>query len=187
MTAEDVLAFWFEGDRHLFRGERWFRTDEKFDTLCRDRFEFTVRAAMDGALDTWAETAAGALALVIVLDQFPRNMFRGSHLAYAGDAHARRIARAALAAGFDAQMTPVERVFLYLPFEHSEDLADQDLSVRLFTTLAREPGLEKAPEAAERHRAVVRRFGRFPHRNAALGRSGTAEEEAWLAEPGPKY
>jgi uncharacterized protein (DUF924 family) len=186
VIAEDVLAFWFEGDRHLFR-ERWFRTDEKFDTLCRDRFEFTVRAATDGALDNWATTAAGALALVIVLDQFPRNIFRGSHLAYAGDAHARRIAREALAAGFDAQLTPIERVFLYLPFEHSEDLADQDLGVQLFAALAREPGMEKAQEAAERHRAVVRRFGRFPHRNAALGRTSTAEEAAWLAEPGPKY
>ncbi len=187
MTAEDVLHFWFGGDRHLFRGERWFRTDETFDTQCRERFEFTVRAAMDGALDNWAATPAGALALVLVLDQFPRNMFRESHLAYAGDAHARRIARDALAAGFDAQLTPVERVFLYLPFEHSEDLADQDLSVRLFSGLAHEPGLEKAPEAAELHRTVVRRFGRFPHRNSVLGRSGTAEEEAWLAEPGPKY
>ena len=187
MIAEDVLAFWFEGERDLFRRERWFRADEKFDTLCRERFEFMVRAALDGALDSWAATPDGALALVIVLDQFPRNMFRGSHLAYAGDAHARRIARAALAAGHDAQLTPVERVFLYLPFEHSEDLADQDTGVELFGALAREPGLEKGREAAERHRAVVRRFGRFPHRNAALGRASTAEEAAWLEEPGPKY
>jgi uncharacterized protein (DUF924 family) len=186
VIAGDVLAFWFEGDRGLFR-ERWFRTDEKFDTLCLERFEFMVRAAMDGALDNWATTAAGALALVIVLDQFPRNMFRGSHQAYAGDAHARRIARAALAAGLDAQLTPVERIFLYLPFEHSEDLSDQDLGVRLFAALARETGMAKGLEAAERHRAVVRRFGRFPHRNAALGRATTAEEAAWLAEPGPKY
>jgi uncharacterized protein (DUF924 family) len=187
VNAEQVLQFWFEGDRHLFRGERWFRTNEDFDTLCRERFEFMVHAAVDGALDNWAATAVGALALVLVLDQFPRNIYRGSYLSYSGDAHARRIARAALAAGVDARLTPVERVFLYLPFEHSEDLNDQDLSVRLFTALAREPGLEKAPEAAERHRAVVRRFGRFPHRNAILGRASTAEETAWLAEPGPKY
>jgi uncharacterized protein (DUF924 family) len=186
VTAEDVLQFWFEGERHLFR-ERWFRTDKKFDRDCRERFEFTVRAALDGALDKWMETPEGALALVIVLDQFPRNMFRGSYQAYAGDAHARRVAREALAAGFDAQLSPIERVFLYLPFEHSEDLADQDLSVRLFSALAHEPGLEKGVESADRHRAVVRRFGRFPHRNAMLGRASTAEEEAWLAEPGPKY
>ena len=184
MTAEDVLHFWFGGDRHRFRGERWFRTDEKFDTLCRERFEFTVRAAMDGALDNWATTPVGALALVIVLDQFPRNMFRGSHQAYAGDAHARRVAREALAAGFDAQLTPVERVFLYLPFEHSEDLADQDLGVELFSIFRDDPQLGKAPDSAERHRDVIRRFGRFPHRNAVLGRASTAEEEAFLAEHG---
>ena len=127
------------------------------------------------------------LALVIVLDQFPRNIHRGSHLAYAGDAHARRIAGQAIAAGFDVRRTPVERVFLYLPFMHSEHPADQDFAVHLCETLRREPQLQKAFESAERHREVVRRFGRFPHRNAVLGRASTAEEEAWLAEPGPKY
>jgi len=184
VNVAEVLAFWFDDDPHLFRAERWFRPEDQFDALCRERFEFTVRAARDGALDSWADTPEGALALVIVLDQFPRNIHRGSHLAYAGDAHARRIASHAIGRGFDARLTPVQRVFLYLPFEHSEKLADQDLSVRLFETLHRQPQLEKALGAAERHRAVIRRFGRFPHRNAALGRASTAEEEAFLAEHG---
>ena len=184
MTAEDVLKFWFEGKPNLFRRRRWFKHDEQFDARCRERFEFTVRAAMDGALDNWATTPAGALALVIVLDQLPRNIHRGTHLAYAGDAHARRIAREALNQGFDAKLTPVQRMFLYLPFEHSEDLPDQDLSVRLFSALALAPGLEKVHESAKRHRKVIRRFGRFPHRNGALGRTSTPSEQAWLAEHG---
>jgi uncharacterized protein (DUF924 family) len=187
VTAEDVLRFWFDGDRNRYRRDRWFRSNEKFDALCRERFEFTVRAAMDGALDNWAATPQGALALVIVLDQFPRNIYRGTHLAYAGDAHARRVAREALNQGFDAKLTPVERLFLYLPFEHSEELPDQDLSVRLFSALAQAPGLEKVYESAKRHRKVIRRFGRFPQRNAALGRVSTAKEEAWLAEPGNRF
>lgn len=187
MTAEDVLQFWFERKPNLLRRRRWFKSDEQFDARCRERFEFTVRAAMDGALDNWAETPAGALALVIVLDQLPRNIYRGTHMAYGGDAHARRIARAALNQGFDAKLTPVERMFLYLPFEHSENLADQDFAVRLFSALAQEPGLEKVHDSAKRHRKVIRRFGRFPHRNAALGRASTPAEEAFLHEPGNRF
>jgi len=187
VTADDVLEFWFQGDRDRFRAERWFGKVPEFDALCRERFAFTVQAALDGALDPWAATPDGTLALVIVLDQLPRNIHRGSYLAFAGDAHARRVARGAVAGGVDAHLTPVERVFLYLPFEHSEDLADQDLSVRLFAALPAEPQFSKASAAAERHRAVIRRFGRFPHRNAALGRISTPAEEAHLAEPGSGF
>jgi uncharacterized protein (DUF924 family) len=125
----------------------------------------------------------GRLALVLVLDQLPRNIHRGSYLAFAGDAHARRVARNAIAGGVDARLTPVERMFLYLPFAHSENLADQDLSVRLFAALPD----AKALKSAERHREVIRRFGRFPHRNVALSRISTAAEAAYLAEPGSGF
>jgi len=184
VTADEVLAFWFQGDRNRFRENPWFTKVPEFDGQCRERFGFTLQAAQDGALDPWAATPAGTLALVIVLDQLPRNIHRGAYLAFAGDAHARRVARSAVAGGVDAHLTAVERVFLYLPFEHSEDLADQDLSVRLFAALSAESQLSKAVGAAERHRVVIRRFGRFPHRNAALGRISTPAEVAYLAEPG---
>lgn len=187
MNVEDVLEFWFEGDPSVWREQRWFRRDEAFDAAIRERFLLAVEAARDGALDPWAATAKGALALVIVLDQFPRNMFRGSHLAFAGDAHARRIARAAIAANAEAALNPVERVFLYLPFEHSEDLADQDRAVQLFESLAGFPEVASTIEYAHRHRDVIARFGRFPHRNVALGRANTAAETAYLAEPGAGF
>ena len=187
MTADDVLEFWFQGDRNQFRKNPWFSKEQKFDALCRERFGFTVEAALDGALDPWAATPSGTLALVLVLDQLPRNIHRGTHMAFAGDAHARRVARNAVAGGVDAHVTPVERVFLYLPFTHSENLADQDESVRLFATLSLEAHGPKALESAERHRDVIRRFGRYPHRNAALGRISTPAEEAYLAEPGSGF
>jgi uncharacterized protein (DUF924 family) len=187
VNAEDVLDFWFEGEPEVWREERWFRRDDGFDEVIRERFSLAVEAALDGALDPWAATPHGALALVIVLDQFSRNIHRGSYLAFAGDAHARAFARAVLAQGADADLTPVQRVFLYLPFEHSEDMADQDLSVRLFETLRGLEGLESTVNYAHRHREVIRRFGRFPHRNAALGRESTDEEEAYLAEPGSGF
>ncbi len=186
MTADDVLTFWFKDDPTLFRAE-WFRKDDAFDAAIRDRFALAVEAAQDGALDAWTATPEGTLALVIVLDQFARNIHRGSHLAFAGDAHARRIARAAIDAGQDAQLTKVQRCFLYLPFEHSEDIEDQDLSVRLFTSIADDPQMPTVADYAERHRDVIRRFGRFPHRNAALGRTSTATEIAYLAEPGSGF
>ncbi len=181
MTADEVLAFWFQHDRNQFRDDPWFSKDPAFDTLCRERFAFTVKAALDGALDPWAATPSGTLALVLVLDQLPRNIHRGSYLAFAGDAHARRVARNAIAGGVDAHLTQVERIFLYLPFEHSEDLADQDFSVRLFAPL--ETAVPGCLESAQRHREVIRRFGRYPHRNAALGRVSSQAEQAYLAEP----
>lgn len=185
MTAEDVLEFWFAGDPTLWRAERWFKRDDAFDAEIRSRFALAVETARDGALGNWATTAPGALALVITLDQFPRNMFRGSHLAFAGDAYARRIARAALPSA--GMLTPVQRVFLYLPFEHSEDLADQDRSVALFERLRNEGDYDSVIDYAHRHREVIARFGRFPHRNAVLGRENTPEEDAYLAEPGAGF
>ena len=162
--------------------------DAAFDTTCRDGFGALVAPARDGALDDWAETPEGALALLLLLDQFPRNLFRGSAEAFASDPHARAIARrAVLSNRQDLVLTPLQRVFLYLPFEHGEALADQDLSVALFEGLRDTPALALPGSVvayAWAHRAVIQRFGRFPHRNAALGRANTPEETAWLAAGG---
>lgn len=191
MTApQEVLDFWFEGEPGLFR-RRWFQRDDDFDAAIRARFGGAVAPARDGALDGWAETPEGALALTILLDQFPRNLFRGTPEAFASDAHARAIARrAVLERRHDLALHPVQRGFLYLPFEHSEEMADQALSVTLFEGL-RDHGESRQPggviDYAWRHWEVIRRFGRFPHRNAALGRRDTAAETAYLAQPGAGF
>ena len=179
-TPEEVLCFWFGADG-TFR-DVWFAKNALFDTLCA-RFADTLHAAKQGALDHWTETPRGSLALVIVLDQFSRNLFRDSPEAYAADAKARDVARAAIARGFDLAVTPTQRIFFYLPFEHSEALVDQDESVRLFDTLRGVLGDDSAKHA-HGHRDVIRLFGRFPHRNAVLGRTTTSEEAAYLAEHG---
>lgn len=186
----DILDFWFEGDRASTR-EKWFRRDDAFDTSIRDRFADVTGRAATGALDSWAETPDGALALLIALDQFPRNLYRASARAFTADAHARRIARTVvLGRGIDVALSINERIFLYLPFEHSEDMADQDLSVALFEGMRDHPAA-RAPgstiDYAWRHWRVIRRFGRFPHRNAALGRDSTPEERTYLAEPGAGF
>jgi uncharacterized protein (DUF924 family) len=186
-TPQDILGFWFADGPDSFR-DAWFKRDDAFDATIRTRFGALVPAAGDGALDAWAETPAGALALLILLDQFPRNIHRGSAEAFACDAHARAVARdTVLGRRHDLALRPTQRAFLYLPFEHSEAMADQDLSVALFEGLRDDPAHAKPGgtiDFAWRHRAVIARFGRFPHRNAALGRPGTAEEEAWLAAGG---
>jgi uncharacterized protein (DUF924 family) len=178
--AIDVLQFWFADGLTTDR-KVWFEKDAAFDTACAD-FNDARDLAKAGSLDAWAETPKGGLALLILLDQFSRNLHRSTAEAFAADAKARSIARAMLARGFDQALTPVERMFVYLPFEHSEDVADQDLSVRLFAALDAVAGGDMHDHAV-RHRDVIRRFGRFPHRNAALGRANTAEEDAYLAEP----
>ena len=185
--AEAILAFWYAEGRDTYR-PIWFQKNDSFDAEIRERFGALIRPAREGAFDAWAETPEGALALLILLDQFPRNVLRGSAEAFASDANARAIARVAvLEKRFDLKLGPYEKPFVYLPFEHSESLADQDLSVALFEGLrdiphhARENG---AIDYAWRHRVVIQRFGRFPHRNAALGRATTAEEAAYLAAGG---
>jgi uncharacterized protein (DUF924 family) len=180
----EILEFWFEGDAAEHR-EKWFEKDAAFDTLCA-RFTGAIRAARAGRYDHWAATPRGALALIILLDQLSRNVFRGSAEAYAADPHAREIARATIDAGFDTQLTPVERMFVYLPFEHAETIADQNESVRLYEALRDALG-EKSIDYVARHRDVILRFGRFPHRNAVLGRISTPEEEAYLAQPGAGF
>lgn len=184
--AKRILTFWF-GTADLaepveFR-EAWFTRDDAFDQEIRASFSNEVESALRGELDRMAGTAEGALALLLLLDQFTRNLFRGTPRAFSGDARARTIARSALARGFDAAMSPNHRIFLYLPFEHSEDLADQARSVALFATL-NDP---RAYDYAVRHKDVIVRFGRFPHRNAALGRDSTKEEIEFLKTPGSSF
>lgn len=184
--GERILAFWFGtttlADPIEFR-EAWFKRDDGFDQTIRTNFAEDVDRALDGELDGMANTPEGALALLLLLDQFPRNMFRGTPKAFAGDERARKIARAALARGFDAAMSASHRIFLYLPFEHSENIADQERSVALFATL-NDP---RAYDYAVRHKDVIARFGRFPHRNAALGRASTPEEIEFLKTPGSSF
>ncbi|HYF07340.1 MAG TPA: DUF924 family protein [Acetobacteraceae bacterium] len=190
-TPADILAFWFEDDRTVAR-KTWFQRDDAFDAAIRDRFGATTEQAAAGALDAWAETPDGALALLIALDQFPRNLHRGTARAFAADERARRIAReVVLNRRWDLPLSNPERTFLYLPFEHSEDMRDQDLSVALFEGAMRDDPERRAPgsniDYAWQHWLVIRRFGRFPHRNAALGRESTPEELAYLAEPGAGF
>lgn len=181
MTTRDVLDFWFGKDPDEFQQARWFYPDESFDAIIRSQFGTTLGLASNGLLDSWTSTPKGALALVIVLDQFSRNMHRGTPSAFANDQKARRIADAAIKGYHDRELTPVQRVFLYLPFEHSEDLEDQDRSARLFDRLASAPALSECIVAAYEHRSVIAQFGRFPHRNAILGRTSTPAESAYLS------
>lgn len=172
--AAEILKFWSEAGP-----QKWYAKDDAFDAAIRARFLATHEAAKAGLLDAWAETADGALALVIALDQFPRNLFRDDARAFAADAKAREMAHAAMAKGFDRQIPPPLQQFFYLPLMHSEDLADQNRCVALFAD-----GAEQNRRYAEIHRDVIARFGRFPHRNAVLGRITTPEEQTFLDEGG---
>jgi uncharacterized protein (DUF924 family) len=170
-TPEVVLAFWREAGH-----DKWFKKDTAFDDDVRRRFLATYEAAAAGGLADWERTAEGALALAIVLDQFPRNMFRDSARTFSADPLARAVADRAIARGFDRQTALPDRQFFYLPFEHSEQLSDQERGVDLF----RATGDAELVRWAELHADIIRRFGRFPHRNAILGRATTPEEQAFL-------
>jgi uncharacterized protein (DUF924 family) len=172
-----VLAFWREAGP-----KKWFTKDDAFDRAVRERFLTTYEAAASGKLSAWEMTPEGALALVIVLDQFPRNMFRGDARTFAADPIAREISERALARDFDQKIPAGERQFLYLPFEHSESLADQERAVALFLAT----GDAELLKWADLHADIIRRFGRFPHRNAILGRETTPEEQAFLEGGGFK-
>lgn len=167
----DILAFW-----HAAGPARWFAKNDGFDTELRTRFLDAHFAASRREYASALADADSALALILLLDQVPRNVFRGSAHAFATDALAREYADLAISAGHDLGVDPALRVFFYLPFEHSEDLADQDRSVALCAAL----GDENYLKYAQAHRDVIRRFGRFPHRNRALARTSTHEEQAWL-------
>jgi len=171
----DVIGFWRQAGP-----AKWFKKAVAFDEAIRLKFEPTHHRAARGEYDAWAETPEGALALLILLDQFPRNLYRNSAHAFATDPKARSIALAAIEKGFDRQVEPLMRNFFYLPFEHSEDLADQDYGV----VLCAETGEPDDLKWARLHRDIIARFGRFPHRNAALGRTTTPEEQEFLDEGG---
>jgi uncharacterized protein (DUF924 family) len=170
-TAAEVLAFW-----RAAGPDKWFEKNDAFDTDIRARFLATYEAAAAGRLAAWEGDPDAALALVIVLDQFPRNMFRNDARTYAADPLARAVADRAIARAFHQRFPPIERRFFYLPFEHSENLADQERSV----ALCRAAGDEEGVKYAEIHADIIRRFGRFPHRNRVLGRATTPEEQAFL-------
>lgn len=184
--ARDVLEFWFGPPPHAAR-DLWFRKDAAFDAEIRARFGDLVGAAVAGAFGDWCATPHGALARIVLLDQFTRNLFRDTPRAFAGDDRALATALDAVDRGFDRSLDFFERWFCYMPFEHSEDVAMQERSVRLFAALAAESGNPTPLDWAERHAAVIRRFGRYPHRNAILGRASTPEELAYLREPGAGF
>ena len=182
VLISDVLEFWFEE----VEPKQWYVKDAAFDQTIRARFGDAVEQAGRGELDFWKDSAAGCLGLCILLDQFTRNIFRDTPKAFAFDEKAREIARHAYLNGLDMDgaITPQMRTFLYLPFEHHEDMDDQNLCVKL----AKERiGLEGFIDYAEKHRVIIERFGRFPHRNAILGRENTAEEAEFLTQPGSGF
>jgi uncharacterized protein (DUF924 family) len=188
--GRDLLDFWFGAPgspHHDQPREIWFKTDAAFDDELRARFTADQKAAAAGAYDDWRQSPDGCLALILLLDQLPRNLYRGTAAAFASDEKARAVARHALAQGFDRSLPDVRRWFLYLPFEHSEDLADQETSVSLFAALPANAANDDTLAYAKRHHDTIARFGHFPHRNAILGRASTAEEEAFLREPGSSF
>jgi uncharacterized protein (DUF924 family) len=188
---QQVLDFWFGApDSAEFGTQRkaWFVKDAEFDRRIVERFGPTIERALRGELDAWAQTPSGALARILLLDQFTRNAFRGDRRAFAGDAQALAAAIALVGSRQDESLPSVLRAFVYLPFEHAEGLAMQDEAIRLFTRLvARSPELASMLDYAHRHRLVIERFGRFPHRNTILGRRSTAEELAHIATPGTAF
>ena len=186
--AAEVLRFWFGADADYGKSRKaWFEKNPEFDHEIRERFSALCDQAASGALDAWQALPGECLALVITLDQFPRNLFRGDAKAFASDARALGAARHAVESGYDEGMLPVERLFLYLPFEHSETLDDQWRGIALIGRLAPWPETADVFPYAVRHWEIVRRFGRFPHRNAALGRSSTPEELKFLQQPGSSF
>jgi uncharacterized protein (DUF924 family) len=181
----EVLDFWFGAPNSRERGQPrklWFQKSEPFDAEIRRRFLATWERAARGELERWQATPLASLAIVVTLDQFPRNMFRGTARAFASDSLALAAARETIAREFDRLLSPVERSFVYLPFAHAEDLAAQRRSLALFHASDREN-----VESARRHYEIIARFGRFPHRNAVLGRQSTPEEIEFLKQPGSSF
>ena len=186
----EVRDFWFGAPDSPERGRPrrcWFEKSEAFDGAVRSRFLGVYERAVAGELAHWERTPLAALALAVALDQFPRNMFRGQARAFAADLPALQVARRLVNRGFDSLLRPVERWFAYLPFEHAEDLAAQRRSVALFEGLAGDPDSTGTIAYAHRHYSIISRFGRFPHRNAMLGRESTPEELKFLSQPGSSF
>jgi uncharacterized protein (DUF924 family) len=188
-TSSDVVGFWFSDHARKL----WWNGGKAFDDELRTMFLDTVNAALEGQLDGWQGDAEGALALVLVLDQLTRNIFRGTPRAFSGDVRARAVANASISRGDDREQTLERRMFLYMPLQHSEELADQKRSMALFTAWAAAHDGDARAEAdenleyAKRHHDIVERFGRFPHRNKILGRTSTPEELEFLAGPNSSF
>jgi len=184
-TPRDILQFWFSDRARLL----WFEKDKAFDEEIRARFGALVHDAQMGGLDDWRASPEGALGLLLLIDQFARNIYRGQAKAYLGDARARDVAAEAITRGFDQRYPFPDRVFFYLPFEHCETLANQERYFALMQGCLREFGEVVADylEASRRHHEIIKRFGRFPHRNAALGRETTEEEAEFLKEPNSSF
>lgn len=198
MTPETVLDFWFGSDADdaavaRERANLWWSKNKATDDEIRSRFEDTVQSALAGQLNEWLAIARGRLALIILTDQFPRNIYRDTRLAFFGAAKALEVCIEGLEQGTDRRLRPIERVFFYLPLEHAEDIKHQDLSVKCFGELVAAAPAEQRPifeeylDFAVLHGQIIERFGRFPHRNKLLGRESSAEELAFLAEPGSSF
>lgn len=192
MHTQTILDFWFgpagqSAEAAAAHAQRWFKVDPAFDADIRRRFFDLYQAACAGRYAHWLQDAESGLALLIVLDQFPRNLFRGTAAAFGSDALARQAADSLLARGLDQALPLPQRGFLYLPFMHSEDLADQERCLALHEALLHEGAPAGGRDYARAHRDIIARFGRFPHRNAQLGRASTAEELAFLHTPGSAF
>ncbi|MEM9976671.1 MAG: DUF924 family protein [Cyanobacteria bacterium P01_D01_bin.2] len=185
--SQSVLDFWFGSPAGAYR-QQWFRKDPKFDAQIKTRFAALYWTMLASPPDIWRKTAKESLAQIVVLDQFARNMFRGTAQSFAADPMALATAELALEQGYDTQILPVERLFLYLPFEHSENLTHQNRSVEYFKALVLEaPELAHCLDYAHRHRAIITQFGRFPHRNDILKRQSTEAERVFLQQPGSGF
>jgi uncharacterized protein (DUF924 family) len=184
--VDEILDFWFAQGQDATYAQRrkvWFTKNPSFDQAIRTRFQADYELAATGELVDWQNTAQGCLALILLLDQFPRNMFRGEAQSFATDSQALAVAQQAIAQGFDQELPPIQRMFIYLPFEHSERLEHQHQAVQGMQALQ----IKDVTDYALKHQAVIARFGRFPHRNKILGRSNTPEEEEFLKQPGSSF
>lgn len=176
MTPEAVITFWYADETR----KRWFKSTPKFDQLLKDKFEALLQSAIAGELDTWRDSAAGCLALCILLDQVPRNIYRGNRRAFATDQHAVEVCKHAIDSNLYQQLDADHSRFLFMPLMHSENLQDQQLSIAMFA----KAGLQEQSEYAHHHASIIEKHGRFPHRNAVLGRESSPAELAYLSSDG---
>ncbi len=190
MQAKEILTFWFgtsDFTDGLERRKAWFIKNPEFDEEIRSKFLVIYEKAAQGALSDWQQTPLGCLALIILLDQFPRNLFRGDAKSFATDSAALTAAQLGVTQGFDLLLPHIARTFMYLPFEHSEQLEDQQRSIALFNQMQNDHEMTETIKYAQRHFDIIAQFGRFPHRNKLLERQSTAEEEAFLKTPGSSF